>query len=326
MTALSTVWNVGRLLGPAVRMLAERRRTVRAYRQLHFERCAAGPSQASARAERSELLATWYIPCVMGAYSRLLGRRLSPDERRGLSLFGLFSTAYDDLFDERGITESRLREVLTEPSCVPASMDEALAGALYRELVALPSAKDNGLFADAFRRQHAAQFASLAQQDPSISTAELEGITYAKGGAAQLLTHSLVNPGMSPEEQAATFELGAWGQLVNDCADIHKDRSRGVSTLMTRTSTFTEALGWLEKYRLRFFARYRALPEYPVERKEQFLFEYYAICAAMVARLREGYGRDPATRRPRRKRDWLPAALEVISGYDRRASERPMRF
>jgi hypothetical protein len=78
-----------------------------------------------------------------------------------------------------------------------------------------------------------AQVASRLQTDAGLTHAELETITYNKGGFTMQLYRTAFENEIVESEDALFYELGAIGQLENDIFDVYKDYHAGINTLAT---------------------------------------------------------------------------------------------
>jgi hypothetical protein len=153
-----------------------------------------------------------------------------------LSVLGAaFTRVYDDLFDHfyRDDLDERLAELFGGGRFEPQSGPEALAGAMFRAIVARLDRREDDPFFAIVGRLHGFESASRRQLDPRASAADVRQITRGKGGYAVQALCALFRPGLGGPEAELIMDLGYVLQLIDDHHDLAVDRRDGVVTSVT---------------------------------------------------------------------------------------------
>ncbi|HEU5357050.1 MAG TPA: hypothetical protein VFU65_21450 [Actinocrinis sp.] len=138
---------------------------------------------------------------------------------------------YDDLFDHfyRADLDESLAELFRGDPFEPRSGPEALARAMFRAIVErLGRDRDDAFFA-IVGDLHGFESESRRQLDPLTSAADVQHITWGKGGYAVQALCALFRPELAGPEAELIMELGYVLQLI----DMAVDRRDGVVTSVT---------------------------------------------------------------------------------------------
>lgn len=281
-TVVRAVSNTCRLFHFAYHFFKDKAEYGREFEALDFRRPEEDESEAPIYSTMKDLAVS--IPAFLGnGYARLLGRTLTPDERKAQLIIGVLARVYDDLFDKEDVNPEHMKDALRDISSFPqTSRTREAFFDLYSELTKLVP-ESNKLFYDTFCNLNDAQKDSKKQREESTSLDEIARITERKGGYAALTFLTAINPNMSEKEREAFYKLGAWLQMVDDFTDIEKDRKERERTLATE-HTFNHAYEILETYRREGFHAVKFLP-YPENEKDWFLFNGFVGHIVVVSDL-----------------------------------------
>ncbi|NJL12041.1 MAG: class 1 isoprenoid biosynthesis enzyme [Microscillaceae bacterium] len=209
------------------------------------------------------------------------GSPLRDRERERLTAFAAMLCLYDDFFDQPHRSEAEIWAFIAQPEQFRArNAREAVALALWQRLKAdLPHP---AAFYPAFQEFHQAQVASQAQAGGHhLPRAQIQKISFDKGGQALVLSWLLLDHARLLQEQAAVYQLGAWFQILDDIVDVAKDHAEGIATLVTTAPTLEAVQEDLEAQTRVAFSALQGLP-YPAERLRQA--RDFSWSSAQVAR------------------------------------------
>ena len=217
-----------------------------------------------------------FIPCILCAsYKRLHEKTLTVEERERASLFGILTPVGDDLFDIDNLDVESIKEITFSPETYTANTFSAkVAKEIQTYLINHVPAKE--AYIEASKNVFEIQLQTMRQTNAQITNAEIETITYAKGGYSVIIYHQVLDEIASPEMQDALFKIGALMQFSNDCFDIYKDIHDGIFTLASRSDDYiTIKILFLEKVK-EANKLVMALP-FSTKRKDEFLVIMHAI-------------------------------------------------
>ncbi len=179
-----------------------------------------------------------FIPAVLCAsYKRLYNEPFTVAERKRATLFGILTPVGDDLFDIDKLDEDSIRNITYSPETYePQSFSASVAKEIQTFL--LNDVVHQGDYLQSARNVFEIQLETKKQTDPAIRDAELERITFSKGGYSVIIYHSILNNKASEAMTYALFNVGSLMQLTNDIFDMHKDLPDGIVTLPDRCTDF----------------------------------------------------------------------------------------
>lgn len=176
------------------------------------------------------------VPAILGeSLSFLRQKPLSIQERFCLTYLGGISGLLDDLFDDPDKKADHLKHFILEPErLVPSNSHEELLLKFYLKGLSFSEKPDR------LKRQAQQVFItqqnSLRQQNKNLTEAEMDAITYSKGGSSFIFYRlCLTNPLEKPEEEFL-YKLGNVMQLGSDIFDVWEDYTAGVETAATKTT------------------------------------------------------------------------------------------
>lgn len=175
------------------------------------------------------------VPAILGeAFAALHKRSLSAAERACLTAQGAMTGLFDDFFDDRYLSDQSIEGILNQQQAETVKSTEALFLLFFRE--ALEKAPDASYLRKRLNEVHRAQSDSRLQTISSTNLADIQRITFDKGGFSLLFYRTAVRPPETTAEAQWLFGLGAMMQLSNDVFDVYKDREAGVRTLVTEAT------------------------------------------------------------------------------------------
>lgn len=176
-----------------------------------------------------------YIPVFLGIeylYQQFTGRALEAQALHRSALLSGLTPLFDDLIDDYGHSADYLLALAhgTEPPHEP----EAVCA------VALFNAADF-VWDEHCERILIAQVNSSEQKSDQITYEQLWTLTREKGGASVVLGWHLITGAYGGTlMNNASYELGAYVQIVNDIFDVYKDREAHIATLVTHCTDVPE--------------------------------------------------------------------------------------
>jgi hypothetical protein len=209
------------------------------------------------------------VPAVLGeSFCVLRGRDMTEEERMALSYLGGLTGLFDDFFDEKGMTEEHILQLISNTNNpVFNSSHEKLFVDFYSK--ALENASDKNLLMEYFTKVYEAQVLSKKQVSGFIDSNEIKSITYEKGGISLLFYRCALDGKMDNTEKDLLYKLGGLMQLENDIFDIYKDNDGGIKTLATTETKMGKVRNLYESLVVEVFADVLKT-SYSLERKKAF--------------------------------------------------------
>ncbi len=224
-----------------------------------------------------------FIPAVLAAsFKRLYNEPFTAEEQERVTLFGILTPVGDDLFDIDKLDIGAIRTITYTPESFEAQTFSAkVAKEIQSKL--LQTVPDKAAYLEASKNVFEIQIDTIRQTDPAITEAEIEQITYAKGGYSVIIYHETLKKA-TPEVWGVLFYIGSLMQLANDIFDMHKDVPDGIITLPDSCRNFTTLR---EKYLHRVKETYRLIYNLPFSKadKEEFCIKMNFIISRGVVAL-----------------------------------------
>jgi hypothetical protein len=179
------------------------------------------------------------VPSILGtAFGTLRGAPVNENERAILTYLGALTGLFDDFFDKKGLSDSEIQDMLSNPLTVKASSDsEKLFLHFYNK--ALIKVLDAENLKKAFYAVYMAQVESKKQFN-GLPYNELKDITLKKGGCSLLFYRCAMHNPLQEDERRLLYVLGGLMQLGNDIFDVYKDTQAGIRTLPNTTSNINQ--------------------------------------------------------------------------------------
>ena len=163
-------------------------------------------------------------------FAHLMGRDTNNFERTSNKYYFILTGLYDDIIDQKLISEKELDQLFDDPINTKAAIFETKI-LVDIHLNLLKRVKNINEYKSTLFNVHIAQKDSLKQFDQNISKEEILDITLRKGGYSLLMCRHYIDLPVSNELNEAWYQLGGIIQITNDLYDIHKDLQDGIHTL-----------------------------------------------------------------------------------------------
>lgn len=191
---------------------------------------------------------------INDAFTRLVGRNTTAFERESNKLFFIITFLYDDIMDQKILTEDDLNQLLENPEENPYNIFEAKV-LVDIHLQLLQRTKQPEKYKAILLAIHKAQKDSLNQLNKQINESELLDITLRKGGYSFFLCSLYIDLPISIEMDHSWYQIGGMMQMIDDMFDIHNDVQDGIQTYPNTTllyhdleNTFIEIVMQLRAY------------------------------------------------------------------------------
>ena len=175
---------------------------------------------------------------LCSSYKRLYGKKLSDDERKRATLFGILTPVGDDLFDIDKLDKESIRQITFHPETFNATTFSAkVAKEIQTYLLQTVSHKE--AYIKASKDVLDIQVETIKQTSPGISKDEMRRITYAKGAVSVIIYHQCLNEAADEQMLEVLFLIGSLYQLGNDIFDLYKDVRDNIYTLVNTCDDYT---------------------------------------------------------------------------------------
>ncbi|GAA0557634.1 hypothetical protein [Chitinophaga japonensis] len=178
---------------------------------------------------------------ICNSLYKLCGRQLSGEEQYRILLLSVFGPLYDDLFDDKLLSEDQIEAFTLAPEKhIPATFEEHAARQAYLQLLELVPDRERVI-----SHLHCVftwQKASLQQLSPDISEARLYEVTYQKSYYSILLFYSILDHYPGPAMLEMLYPMAGLLQLTNDAFDVYKDVHSGIYTVPNLYRNFDRLL------------------------------------------------------------------------------------
>ncbi len=220
---------------------------------------------------------------LCSSYKRLQGKKLTDDERKRATLFGILTPVGDDLFDEDKLDIKSIKTITYDPQTYTATTFSAHVAKKIQSFL-LQDVPNRTAYLQASKNVLDIQIETAKQTQPGISREELEYITYTKGAVSVIIYHQCLNEVADEQMQEVLFLIGSLYQLGNDIFDLYKDVRDNIYTLINTCDDFINLKrSFLERVQLQN-KKIMALP-YTEKNKKEFCFVMNTINARSVVAL-----------------------------------------
>ncbi len=220
---------------------------------------------------------------LCSSYKRLHGKKLSADERKRASLFGILTPVGDDLFDIDKLDSDHIREITFYPETYEATtfLSKVAKEIQTYELANVPF---KAAYLLASKNVLDIQIETIKQTKRTISREEMERITYTKGAVSVIIYHQCLDEIADEQMLDVLFMVGSLYQLGNDIFDLYKDVRDNIYTLINTCEDYVIfKKGFMERVRLQN-QKIMALP-YAEKDKKEFCIVMNTINARSVVAL-----------------------------------------
>jgi len=167
----------------------------------------------------------------------LRGQIMQKNERRNFANLSSCAPIFDDFFENDDDLQ-HIYKLLIKPNVQDAknNKEQLAVHFLNNILEALPHKTP---FIHAAKNLFQAQEDSKKQKDSNLSAEILLDISIRKGGYSGLMYTHLLNPLHKKELLDIGYDLGSFGQLMDDVFDIYDDSAEGIRTFANQAKTVT---------------------------------------------------------------------------------------
>ncbi len=224
-------------------------------------------------------------PILCGTYKMLYGEKLTEDERKRATLFGILTPLGDDLFDVHQLPIEKITQLTFEPEQYEASL---FAEHVVKEIQAylLKEVPNKSEYISASKDVLDLQVATAAQTSPEIEYELLKQITYRKGAVSVIIYHQILSEAADDNMKKVLEEVGGLYQLGNDLFDVYKDTRDGIYTIPNTCKDFSSLRDTFMSKVKKMNQLIAALP-YRKDQKEKFSIIINSINARSLVAIDE---------------------------------------
>jgi hypothetical protein len=169
----------------------------------------------------------------------LRGSKMDDVERKRFANLSACAPIFDDFFDKEHGDLEKIKRLLNDVNTeIPETEEQKLATIFLQNILADITNADD--FLDAANHLFDAQEKAKKQQSLDSEPKQLWDLSRQKGGYSGLMYALLLNPDLSDQEKEIAFELGAFGQFMDDVFDLYDDSAAGVYTLPNTSKSVAE--------------------------------------------------------------------------------------
>lgn len=219
---------------------------------------------------------------LCSSYKKLYGRKLTDDERKRATLFGILTPVGDDLFDIDQLNAAAIKTLTFHPEAFIASTFSSHVAKEIQTFL-LKDVQDSEPYIKASADVLNIQIETIKQKNISISKDELIHITYTKGAVSVIIYHTTLNEKLTLEMREVLYFVGSLFQLGNDIFDLYKDVRDNIYTLVNTSNDYVK---FKQTFLQRVTEQNRKIMglSYPKKNKEEFCIIMNTINArSMVA-------------------------------------------
>ncbi len=177
--------------------------------------------------------------CILRAYT------LTENEYKSFANLSACAPLFDDFFDKGQEDLSKIKRLLNDIEGEKVETEEQKLAAHFLKNI-LNDLDQKADFLSAANRLFIAQQTAKKNQSIEASPKDLWEYSKQKGGYSGLMYALLLNHTLSDEEKKLAFELGAFGQFMDDVFDLYDDRKAGVFTLPNSARSVSEIEAFFE--------------------------------------------------------------------------------
>jgi len=168
---------------------------------------------------------------LCSSYKRLYGKKLSDEERKRATLFGILTPVGDDLFDIDKLDNESIRQITFYPETYTATTFSACVAKEIQTFL-LNTVPHKDAYIKASKDVLDIQVETTKQTNPALSKEEMRRITYTKGAVSVIIYHQCLNEAADTQMLEVLFLIGSLYQLGNDIFDLYKDVRDNIYTLV----------------------------------------------------------------------------------------------
>lgn len=230
----------------------------------------------------------WYMAELLYVghrISALSGHTLSAKEKESFMLCGALGALCDWLVDDTPLESVELiKNKRPQQSAEAPATLENFYTLCYHRFFSLQTESTQERTRQFYEQMYEVQVQSKRQFSNQISAEEVTQICREKCGFSFLFARSILLEPLTPQEEKAWFEFGAYIQYCNDAQDLHKDLQKGIQTSASVQSSLEEIRTLLENQRLIAISELQKCA-WEKSRLEDFLFSAHVMHLAILAKL-----------------------------------------
>lgn len=220
---------------------------------------------------------------LCSSYKRLYGERLSNEERKRATLFGVLTPVGDDLFDIDKLSNESIQQITFHPETYNATTFSAHVAKEIQTYL-LNSVPHKAEYIKASKDVLDIQVETIKQTRPGMAKDDMQRITYTKGAVSVIIYHQCLDEAADAQMLEVLFLIGSLYQLGNDIFDLYKDVRDNIYTLVNTCNDYVQfKKEFLERIQLQNKKIY-ALP-YLKKDKEDFCIVMNTINARSLVAL-----------------------------------------
>lgn len=160
----------------------------------------------------------------------LRGSKMDDAERKRFANLSACAPIFDDFFDKEQEDLTKIKQLLNAVDTeIPETDEQKLAVIFLQNILSDINSPDD--FLSAANHLFDAQGQAKKQQALELEPLELWNLSRQKGGYSGLMYALLLSHNLSDQEKDLAFELGAFGQFMDDVFDLYDDRAAAIYTL-----------------------------------------------------------------------------------------------
>lgn len=196
----------------------------------------------------------------------ILGRKMNKEERRLFANLSSCAPIFDDFFEQNSDLD-HIRTLLHHPDKTSAEdSSENLAVHFLKNI--LESEIDKKAFLEAADNLFLAQIESKNQKDESLNQDQLLDISDRKGGFSGLMYTQLLKESSDSNFAKIGYELGGFGQLMDDVFDLYDDQYEGIRTYVNQSKKVIEIRFVLEEKEQQIISLAQSVASSPIHFKK----------------------------------------------------------
>ncbi len=174
---------------------------------------------------------------LCSSYKQLYGKKLTSEERKRATLFGILTPVVDDMFDVEKSDIESIKAIALNPE---NSSPESFSSKVSREIHVFEkqNVRYKKEYLEACENLLEIQIETIKQTNPEISPEEIERITYTKGAWSVIIYHQVLDDIADKQMKEVLFLIGSLFQLGNDTFDCYKDVKDNIYTPVTTCVDF----------------------------------------------------------------------------------------
>lgn len=196
------------------------------------------------------------------------GNKMTKEEMHRFVCLSSCAPVFDDFFENNSNTVS-IRNLMNAPNIENAqSKTEMMAAWFFHKI--LNDIKNRDEILIAANKLFDAQLASKSQKNKSLNSDELLEISLKKGGFSGLMYGLLLSEKKPELFLELAYQLGAYGQLMDDIFDLYDDAKTGIRTFANQSHSMRDIRMILEEQEQKIFD---LISKMHLRKKNRSLFE-----------------------------------------------------